>query len=70
MNWAILRGRGQLGINDRILALAPEPLPPDYTARYSNTMELYFTSAAPTETGLAADVISQPGVQNPTCLTQ
>jgi subtilisin-like proprotein convertase family protein len=58
-----LRGRGQINFGDRLLALAPVPLPPTYTERYNSTMHLYYTNASPTDTGLDADTVSQPGLQ-------
>ncbi len=46
------------------MALAPAALPPIYTDRFSDSLHLYYTNGAPTETGLDAFTISQPGVQN------
>ena len=58
-----LRGHGEIRPGDRLLALAPVPLPPTYTQRYSDTLHLYYTNGAPTETGLDAFTVTQPGVQ-------
>jgi hypothetical protein len=42
-----LQGRGQINVGDRLLALAPVPLPsPTYTTYYSDTMHLYYTNVA------------------------
>ena len=50
-----LKGRGQLAIGDRLVALAPVQTKNGYT--------LYHTSAAPNEAGLDLFTISQAGVQ-------
>jgi hypothetical protein len=62
-NQGYLQGRGEIQPGDRLLALAPVPLPPLYTERYSDTLRLYTTNATPTETGLDTYTVSQPGVQ-------
>jgi subtilisin-like proprotein convertase family protein len=65
-----LQGRGQIGLGDQLLALAPVPLPPEYTERYSDTLHLYYTNGTPTELGLDTLIssthsltVTQPGVQ-------
>jgi subtilisin-like proprotein convertase family protein len=60
-----LQGRGQIALGDQLLALAPVSLPPIYTARYSDSLHLYYTNgtAAPEIAGLNTDTITQPGVQ-------
>ena len=50
-----LQGRGQIAIGDRLIAL----LPISSTTEY----QLYYTSAAPTPTGLNAYVVTANGVQ-------
>jgi subtilisin-like proprotein convertase family protein len=50
-----LQGRGQLNLGDRLLALLPISATDSYT--------LYYTSAAPTPTGLNAFTVTQAGVQ-------
>ncbi|MBN2550065.1 MAG: VCBS repeat-containing protein, partial [Anaerolineales bacterium] len=50
-----LKGRGQLSPGDLLVALLPVQVHDKYT--------LYYTSAAPTETGLDATPVGQPGVQ-------
>jgi hypothetical protein len=50
-----LQGRGQLGVDDRLVALLPITATDSYT--------LYYTSAAPTLTGLDAHAVANPGVQ-------
>ncbi len=48
-----LQGRGQLGIGDKLVALAPITATDSYT--------FYLTSGAPTKTGLASDQIMERG---------
>jgi hypothetical protein len=54
-NQGYLPGRGRIAINDRLLALLPVTATDSYT--------LYHTSAAPSETGLNAHSVGEPGVQ-------
>jgi hypothetical protein len=65
-----LQGWGQIGIGDRLLALAPVPVPLTYTERYSDAMRLYYTNGTPTEDGLETWIsssktptVTQSGVQ-------
>ena len=62
-NQGYLQGRGQIDIGDRLLALAPIPLPLAYTNLYSTSLNLNYTNAAPTEIGLDTDTVDQTGVQ-------
>jgi len=65
-----LQGRGVITAGDQLLALAPVPLPPEYTERYGDDMRLYYTNGTPTEDGLETWIsssetptVTQPGVQ-------
>lgn len=51
-----LPGRGRLDLGDKVMALLP--------ITHTNAYTLYFTSAAPTESGLAMSEITAPGVHN------
>jgi subtilisin-like proprotein convertase family protein len=61
-----LQGRGEIRPGDRLLAMAPTPLPPVAAQRYGDRLHLYATNGAPTATGLDAFGVAQPGVQTVT----
>lgn len=50
-----LRGRGEIGLGDHLVALLP--------VMSTQTSTLYYTSGTPTLEGLEMDVVSEPGVQ-------
>ncbi|MCX7682574.1 MAG: hypothetical protein N2508_11545, partial [Anaerolineae bacterium] len=58
-----LQGHGEIRPGDRLLALAPVPLPPTFMLRYGNTLHLYYTNGIPTPTGLETFTVTRPGVQ-------
>jgi hypothetical protein len=58
-----LQGRGQIAPKDQLLALAPQPLPAAYRARYGNTLALYLTNGTPTASGLEVTTVTGGGVQ-------
>ncbi|MEM7132272.1 MAG: FG-GAP-like repeat-containing protein [Chloroflexota bacterium] len=58
-----LTGRGQIGLGDELLALAPIELSEEETERYGDALSLYHTNGTPTETGLTAHTVTAAGVQ-------
>jgi hypothetical protein len=65
-----LQGRGEIQVGDRLLALAPVALPPEYTERFNDTLRLYHTNGTPTPVGLNTWIsntqsltVTEPGVQ-------
>ncbi|HRW06598.1 MAG TPA: VCBS repeat-containing protein [Caldilineaceae bacterium] len=58
-----LQGRGTIALNDTLIALLPASLPPTITTRYSGSLRLYYTNAAPKGDELDAYRVYKPGQQ-------
>lgn len=58
-----LQGAGEVQIGDQLVAMQPVSLTEYMPITFSNSIDLYFTSASPTAEGVDAHTVAEPGQQ-------